>query len=136
MKIGTQALAGIEMCFGTEVQGFLEPMRGGFELPKAREIQLTLPSAQSLILTGATLACEDIRAGSHCATNEYWLARELVVNGYEGMMRWESTRAPFAMHEQLLQLAIYQMLLHLSKACKRHANGPKGCSIASRPRVP
>ncbi len=32
------------------------------------------------------VACEDIGAGAHGAANEYRLPRELVVNGYEGVV--------------------------------------------------
>ncbi len=59
------------------------------------------------------VACEDIGAGAHGAANEYRLPRELVVNGYEGVVGREGARAALAVHQQLLQLPLHQVLLHL-----------------------
>lgn len=39
--------------------------------------------------------------------------RELVVHGYEWMVRWEGACGALAMHQQLLQLTIHHMLLDL-----------------------
>ena len=59
------------------------------------------------------VTCEDIGTCAHGASYEDWLTRQLVVNGYEGVMGWEGACAALAVHEQLLHLPVYQVLLYL-----------------------
>ena len=57
--------------------------------------------------------CEHVGVGAHGASNEDWLPCQLVVHGYEGMVRGESSGGALAVHQQLLHLAIHHVLLHL-----------------------
>lgn len=50
---------------------------------------------------------------THGAANEHGLAGELVVHRDERVVRREGARAALAVHQQLLQLAIHHVLLHL-----------------------
>lgn len=61
---------------------------------------------------------EHVGVGAHGASNEDRLARQLVVHGYEGVVRGEGSSGALAVHQQLLHLAIHHVLLHLITACQ------------------
>ena len=58
-------------------------------------------------------AGEDVGAGAHGPSDEHRLADELVVHGYEGVVRGDCPCAALAVHQQGLHLALHHVLLHL-----------------------
>ena len=56
---------------------------------------------------------EHVAAGAHGAADEHGLPRELVVDWDEGVVGREGARGALAVHQQRLELAIHQVLLHL-----------------------
>ena len=60
-------------------------------------------------------ARQDVAAGAHSAPHDHGLARELVVDGNEGVVRGKRAGGALAVNQQCLEVAVHDVLLHLGR---------------------
>ena len=70
-------------------------------------------------------AGEDVAGRAHGAADEHRLARQLVVDRNERMVRREGARRALAVHQQRLRPAVHHVLLHFGDVVRHVCAGKK-----------